>query len=234
MKKLVSVLLAVSISFGVCGCGTASIPSDKAPDSSTISSAAPKRTAMLGEITSKSSSEEDTSASSEALSSSSEPDKGADLPEEESRTEKTLSSSAADEASSSSSSSVEISPEDWAAGNLLSPTEASSSELSEPEISPSAPEPEPDPVTPQQESEPAAQPKKSSGGGGNANNFNTYDNAEQQRTEATWVLNTKSKKIHYPSCSDVKKIAPQNYSTSDSTESELMKQGYTTCGHCHK
>ncbi|MBD5169269.1 MAG: hypothetical protein HDT20_03995 [Oscillibacter sp.] len=65
------------------------------------------------------------------------------------------------------------------------------------------------------------------------NNFNTYDNEEQQKTENTWVLNTNTMKIHYPSCNQVKKIAPQNYSTSNLAESDLIAQGYTTCGVCH-
>lgn len=69
--------------------------------------------------------------------------------------------------------------------------------------------------------------------GGNSN-FNTYDNASQQQTEASYVLNTSTKKIHYPSCSSVKKIAPQNYSTSGSSVDELIAQGYSTCGICFK
>lgn len=71
-------------------------------------------------------------------------------------------------------------------------------------------------------------------GDGNTDNFNTYDNVEQQQTEASYVLNTHTMKIHYPSCSSVKKIAPQNYSTSNSTIDELKAQGYTTCGNCFK
>lgn len=67
----------------------------------------------------------------------------------------------------------------------------------------------------------------------NSNNFDTYDNAEQQETNDKWVLNIKSMKIHYPSCSQVKKIAPKNYSTSNSKKDDLIAQGYTTCGVCH-
>lgn len=69
---------------------------------------------------------------------------------------------------------------------------------------------------------------------GNGSNFNTYDNAAQQETSASYVLNTSTHKIHYPSCKSVKKIAPQNYSTSNSSVEELMNQGYTTCGNCFK
>lgn len=65
-------------------------------------------------------------------------------------------------------------------------------------------------------------------------NFNTYNNADQQKTATAFVLNTSSMKIHYPSCYSVKKIAPQNYSTSDLSLEELKGQGYTTCGNCFK
>lgn len=70
-------------------------------------------------------------------------------------------------------------------------------------------------------------------GEGNGENFNTYDNEEQQKTEDFYVLNTNTMKIHYPSCNSVKKIAPDNYSTSNLSESELIAKGYTTCGVCH-
>ncbi len=63
-------------------------------------------------------------------------------------------------------------------------------------------------------------------------NFNTYDNASQQQTDFTYVLNTNTMKIHHPTCSSVKKIAPHNYATSNSSLDELFAQGYTTCGNC--
>lgn len=66
----------------------------------------------------------------------------------------------------------------------------------------------------------------------NSNNFDTYDNAEQQQTADSYVLNTNTKKFHYPSCDSVKKIAPQNYATSSSTRDELIAQGYQSCGIC--
>lgn len=108
----------------------------------------------------------------------------------------------------------------------------------EPTLSPTpapTPAPTPDPTPePTPSPEPTPQPERpSSGNGGNGSNFDTYDNPEQQQTDAARVLNTNTMKIHYPSCSEVKKIAPQNYSTSNLTESELIAQGYTTCGRCH-
>lgn len=73
----------------------------------------------------------------------------------------------------------------------------------------------------------------SGNGPGDADNFNTWDNPDQQNTSAKWVLNTSTMKIHYPRCSEVRRIAPQNYDTSNLSESELLAQGYTTCGRCH-
>lgn len=73
----------------------------------------------------------------------------------------------------------------------------------------------------------------SGGGSGNADNFYTWDNPDQQNTTNKWVLNTGTMKIHYPHCPDVSRIAPHNYTTSNLSESELILQGYTTCGRCH-
>lgn len=67
---------------------------------------------------------------------------------------------------------------------------------------------------------------------GGGSNFDTYNNAEQQNTTETWVLNTSSNKIHHPSCKSVKKIAPQNYSTSSESLDVLLSKGYDTCGNC--
>lgn len=67
---------------------------------------------------------------------------------------------------------------------------------------------------------------------GNGDNFNTYDNAEQQQTTASYVLNTNTHKFHYPSCRSVKKISPENYSTSNSSRDEIIAQGYEPCGIC--
>ena len=79
-----------------------------------------------------------------------------------------------------------------------------------------------------------SEPSGNSGGNnGNADNFNTYDNSDQQKTDASYVLNTNSRKFHYPSCNDVKKIAPQNYETFEGTRDEAINAGYSSCGHCN-
>lgn len=63
------------------------------------------------------------------------------------------------------------------------------------------------------------------------NHFNDYDTPEQQNTTQI-VLNTATKKYHYPHCSEVKKIKPENCATIES-EAEAIAQGYTACKKCH-
>ena len=74
---------------------------------------------------------------------------------------------------------------------------------------------------------------KTSGGGGNADSFNLYNNPEQQNTEATYVLNTNTMKFHKPSCKSVAKIKPENYATSSASRDEIIVQGFEPCGNCH-
>lgn len=69
--------------------------------------------------------------------------------------------------------------------------------------------------------------------GGSGNNFNTYSNPSQQQTSSSYVLNTSTKKFHYPSCDSVEKISPDNYATSSSSRESLIAQGYDPCGNCH-
>lgn len=60
--------------------------------------------------------------------------------------------------------------------------------------------------------------------------FNDYDIPAQQQT-TNYVLNTNTKKFHYSSCPDVKKIKPENYSTI-SSRSDAVSGGYSPCGRC--
>ncbi len=83
-----------------------------------------------------------------------------------------------------------------------------------------APSPEQTPTTP------------SNSSAGNDDHFDTYDNPEQQQTDATYVLNNNTMKFHYPSCKSVKKISPDNYGTSSANRDELISQGYEPCGNC--
>lgn len=49
----------------------------------------------------------------------------------------------------------------------------------------------------------------------------------------TYILNTKTKKFHYPGCRDVDKIKSENKKTFNGTREEVIKKGYSPCGHCH-
>lgn len=49
----------------------------------------------------------------------------------------------------------------------------------------------------------------------------------------TYILNTGSKKFHYPSCSSVKDIKENNKQEVECTRDELLDQGYEPCGRCH-
>ena len=58
-------------------------------------------------------------------------------------------------------------------------------------------------------------------------------NDTSNRTSRIYVLNTSTKKFHYPNCSDVKKIASKNYSTFSGTHSQAVAKGYSPCKHCN-
>ncbi len=63
----------------------------------------------------------------------------------------------------------------------------------------------------------------------------TEDTDKTNETEAvsvTYVLNTSTKKFHYPSCYSAKKIAEKNYAESSLSRSELIANGYDPCGNC--
>ena len=60
------------------------------------------------------------------------------------------------------------------------------------------------------------------------NPFSTY---EHDTNGVTYVLNTNTKKIHYPSCNSVEKIKPKNYATTDDYNSAIA-QGYVPCKRC--
>lgn len=51
-------------------------------------------------------------------------------------------------------------------------------------------------------------------------------------SDAKYVLNTKSKKIHLPECSSVDKIEESNKEVTDKSKEELIDEGYTLCGSC--
>lgn len=123
-----------------------------------------------------------------------------------------------EEASSSGNSSegtVIPFPEDTQAASVASSSDPSSNALLDRTISPST------------------SGQVGRGGAGNGSNFNTYHNEDQQNTSADYVLNTNTMKFHFPYCSSVEKIAPQNYEEFYGTRDDAISMGYSSCGNCH-
>ena len=89
--------------------------------------------------------------------------------------------------------------------------------------------PEPTP-TPEPTATPRPEQENAASDAGNASNFNRYNIPEQQETEDQYVLNLNTHKVHHPSCSEVKKIKPENYATTNKSFAELEAEGYTKCG----
>ena len=72
--------------------------------------------------------------------------------------------------------------------------------------------------------ESAQTPPASNGGADNDQN----GSGEQ----VVYVLNTSTKKFHYPDCSSAKTIADKNKQTYTGTREELIDDGYSPCGNC--
>lgn len=56
--------------------------------------------------------------------------------------------------------------------------------------------------------------------------------ADNEEFEYKWVLNTSSKKIHYPSCRYAESISDKNRDYSNESVSTLKAEGYSPCGEC--
>ncbi len=50
--------------------------------------------------------------------------------------------------------------------------------------------------------------------------------------EATYILNTNTKKFHFPDCASVEKIHDENRETYEGSREDLIRQGYSPCGQC--
>lgn len=68
--------------------------------------------------------------------------------------------------------------------------------------------------------------------GDNYADVTSIGSAEDEGQGNEYILNIKSKKIHYPDCESVNKISEQNKSEYTGTREELIKQGYDPCGTC--
>ena len=60
----------------------------------------------------------------------------------------------------------------------------------------------------------------------------TFETVPEVSADADYVLNTRSKKFHLPSCDSAKTIAVDNYSEFQGSREELIAEGYEPCGRC--
>ena len=66
-----------------------------------------------------------------------------------------------------------------------------------------------------------------------SNDDNSQDTDNRNDTaETTYVLNTKSKKFHYPSCSSANAISAANRDEYTGDRDDLIDRGYSPCGRC--
>lgn len=63
--------------------------------------------------------------------------------------------------------------------------------------------------------------------------LDTQTSATSESTAILYILNTNSKKFHYPDCSSVGKIKNNNRGEFSGTRDELIAQGYSPCGNCN-
>lgn len=64
--------------------------------------------------------------------------------------------------------------------------------------------------------------------------YEPNETSERSLEGITYILNTKSHKIHLINGADTDTIADENRQATDKTLDELMEMGYTTCGRCFK
>lgn len=66
------------------------------------------------------------------------------------------------------------------------------------------------------------------------NNATVSDDSDASNSyTGEYVLNTKSKKIHLPTCSSLDQMSEQNKETTTKSKEELLNEGYTLCGNCN-
>lgn len=55
----------------------------------------------------------------------------------------------------------------------------------------------------------------------------------EQQVQCTYILNTNSKKFHYPDCSSVDEMSEKNKKETTATREEIIAQGYVPCKRCN-
>ena len=58
------------------------------------------------------------------------------------------------------------------------------------------------------------------------------ESPEIKETESEYILNTSSKKFHYPSCYSVEKMSEKNKKAYTGTRQSVTDMGYSPCGNC--
>ena len=53
------------------------------------------------------------------------------------------------------------------------------------------------------------------------------------RKELTYIVNTNTKKFHYPTCSSVSQIKQKNRMDTNASRDELISEGYAPCKRCN-
>ena len=61
----------------------------------------------------------------------------------------------------------------------------------------------------------------------------TEDSYEEDGTTITYVLNTNTKKFHYPDCYSVDQMKDKNKKIEETTREALIERGYDPCGNCN-
>ena len=92
--------------------------------------------------------------------------------------------------------------------------ESKLAESAQPEQTPTVVVPVPTP-TPEPEEQPSEEP-----------------DTGNQSSQANYILNTNTKKFHYPSCSSVDDMKEKNKQEFFGTRDEAVAQGYSPCGRC--
>lgn len=61
----------------------------------------------------------------------------------------------------------------------------------------------------------------------------TENKGNNIESNATYILNTNTKKFHLSTCSSVKKIKPENYQEFNGKKEDIINQGYEGCKNCN-
>ncbi len=73
----------------------------------------------------------------------------------------------------------------------------------------------------------------SDSGSGSTTTSESSDGTDGDDEEYTYILNTNTKKFHYPDCSSVAKMSEGNKQGYSGSRDELLEQGYSPCGICN-